>query len=58
MGYDTFLSGGEDAAFNTNSGWLRQSMYTKNSDDCAETTLFEQYVNNPQVSSLTKEKKK
>jgi len=46
----------EDTAYNTNSDWLRQSMYK--SEDCAEATLFEQYILNPSTSPQSKEKKK
>jgi len=55
QGFDNINT--EDTAYNTNSGWLRQSMY-KQSEEYADPTLFEQYVLNPPTLPQPKEKKK
>lgn len=57
QGYDNFLMS-DDVTDNAQSGWLRQSRYGKQNDECENTTLFEQYVLNPKnTATPIKEKK-
>ena len=48
----------DDVTDNAQSGWLRQSRYGKQNDECENTTLFEQYVLNPKNKATPIKEKK